>query len=69
MHHERCALVSARDLMETRAAHVKSQAMAFRTALDRLDALHPVEPDATLTEAARRILRSYHAELRAGRER
>lgn len=68
-YHERCALISARDLMETRAAHVRAQAMGFRVALDRLDQLNPVVPASGLLDGARRILREYHAALRAGKER
>lgn len=68
-YHERCALLSARDLMETRAAHVKAQASMFRSALDRLDQLSAVTPEPELLEVARRILREYHALLRSGKER
>lgn len=55
--------------MESRAAHVKAQAKTFRTAIDRLDQVGPVEPEALLIEVARRILREYHAALRAGKEK
>lgn len=68
-YHERCALLSARDLMETRAAHVKAQAQIFRSALERLDQLNSVQPEDLLLEVARRILREYHAALRSGKER
>lgn len=68
-YHERCALLSARDLMENRSAHIKAQGKLFRTAVERIDQIAPVPPDDMLVEIARRILREYHAALRAGRER
>lgn len=55
--------------METRAAHVKAQAQIFRSALERLDQISPVQPEDMLLEVARRILREYHAALRSGKER
>lgn len=62
--HERCALQSARDLMETRAAHVKAQARNFRDAVDGLDRVVPIPPDELLVEQAREVLAEYHASLR-----
>lgn len=68
-HHELCALLSARDLMETRAAYAKAQAGQFRTAIDKLNRTAPETPEEVLIEAARRTLEEYHKALRSGRER
>lgn len=63
-YHERCALLSARDLMETRAAHVKAQARNLRTAIERLDQVGSLPADDLLVDAARKILAEFHAALR-----
>lgn len=67
-HHERCALLSARDLMETRAAHAKAQARNFRTAVERLDQVVSIPADELLVDAARRLLAEYHTALRKRQE-
>lgn len=67
--HERCALVSARDLMENRAEQARARAKAFRDGVERLDRLEPLPVAPEVVEAARRLLREYHAALRAGREK
>lgn len=63
--HERCALMSARDMLENRAAHIKAQGRVFREALENFDRTGELDP--LLFEAAKRALREYHIELRSGR--
>ena len=67
-YHESCALLSACDLLDARAAHIKAQAGVFRTAVRKLE-IDTIHPDWLLTESARRLLREYHQDLRSGRAR
>lgn len=65
--HERCALLSARDLMENRAAHAKAQAKLFGDNMVNLDR-GEVDADWFAVELARKLLREYHASIRGVRE-